>query len=979
MSFQSWGQEAGLPQISVRDITPDPEGYVWIATENGLARFDGASFETYRLGDTAALKASWITRLLTDRSGRLWIGTIKNLAVRERGSFRAVTTTAGQEVGSVAGLAEEASTGAIYVAADGVFRYQHQKLEKLESWSGPASAALAAPEAVWIAGGGHLLRIAQGQQQTVTLPSEWASAVIVRMAWASNALWLATTRGLLRYDAGRFTAWPLTPDSAAPQPSLETLAADGADGLWAASEKMLYRLHQGRVIERLETTAAGALPWPITIQAGADALWLGSQSEGLQYSWLSQPRRFSLEEGLLDPLVWSYWADGEQILIGTNSGVSRYADGKITPLIAASALPNPAAYTLMRDAGARLWVGTRAGLARFTSDGRPLDTLPAFATLQVNGLLEQADGTVWVASSGGLYRVRGDAVLRFGAAEGLDAQRVRYLLQARDGTLWVGTEKGLYHQQQGRFVEVPVDGKTDVLVTCLLQLPDGRLAVGSYERGLHVLGPDGWQHWGAAQGLPSQSVYFLGISGEWLIGAGADGVYRVALSGLAPHSNATLAPEVLVGNPGERQGRARLRCCNGGGNGKGLMMGNQAWLPTLDGALRVQVDGPLRTPPRVTIRAVEQGGQLLVLEPDMSLLDAPRDLLVRYGAIDFQEPARLQFRYRLNGFDKGWVEVRERRSAIYTNLPPGRFTLEVQARHPFGVWGPSATQALKVPKRFTETWTFRALCVAALLLLVSVATRYRLRLLEAQKRALEAVVDERTRALAESNARLAAANAELKIASHTDALTGLHNRRFLEECIPNLRAQLARRRAETARDLVIGVILIDIDHFKHINDRFGHVVGDLVLQRVAGALKSAVRESEFVLRWGGEEFLAVLDGAERSQVGVVALRLHQAITESCAQMEVTPGQSVGTITASLGFASYPMTSAPAEHSWQTAIEVADHALYAAKASGRNRCVTYDLDRVPASAWLQQINASEISRWIAAGVAKEQVIDRGEAR
>ncbi len=973
LSFQSWGQEAGLPQISVHDMARDAQGYWWIGTENGLARFDGLNFETFRQADTPALKSSWISRLHVDRAGRLWVGTIKNLAVYEGGRFN-VVTVGGMDVGKVSGMAEEPGTGALYVAADGLFRFQDGQLQAVAGWQGPATATLSGPDAVWVAAPKRLVRIANGVQQTFALPTALADAVVTEMAWASDALWLASTRGLLRFSQGRFESWPLDERPGAPVPSLQSLAADGTDGLWAGSDRMLYRLHAGRVIERLDTAAPGALPWPITIKAERGSLWLGSQSEGLQHYWRSETRRFSVEEGLKDPLVWSYAEDGARLLIGTNSGVAVYAEGRITPWIDASSLPNPVAYSLLQDAAKRLWVGTRAGLARFTPDGRLLDTLPAFAGLQINGLLQAADASVWAATSDGLFRIAGEQVRRFGEAEGLGSQRIRYLLQARDGTLWVGTESGLYRQRAGRFEAVVLHGQAEMFITCLTELADGRLAVGTYEHGIYLRSDTGLQHWGPAQGLPSHSVFYLATVGDWLVGAGADGVYRIALSALATGAAAPLPVEVLVDNPGERQGRSRLRCCNGGGNGKGLIVGNQAWLATLDGALRVTVDGPARIAPVATIQGIEHDHQKRLLTPDVLIETLPRDVLIRYGVVDYHEPARLQFRYRLNGFDKGWVEAGERRSAIYTNLPPGRFTLEVQARNPFGIWGPSAEQRLEVPKRFIETWTFRTLCAAALLLLVLFGTRFRLRRLEAQKRALEAVVAERTRALAESNARLAAANVELKIASHTDALTGLYNRRFLEECIPNLRAQLARRRMETGRDLVIGVILIDIDYFKRINDRFGHVVGDLVLQRVAAGLQAAVRESEFVLRWGGEEFLAILEVVERSQVGAVALRLHQTITESCAQMEVTPGQAVGTVTASLGFASYPMTSASAEHNWQTAIEVADHALYAAKAGGRNRCVTYDLDRLPASVWLQQINASDITGWIAAGEASEQVLN-----
>jgi len=971
LSFQTWGQEAGLPQISVRDLARDPEGDLWVATENGLSRFDGTSFENFHQADTPALKSSWISRLQVDRAGRLWIGTIKNLALREGGSFRSVNA-AGKEVGRVNGIAEAPESGVIYVAADGLFRFQQDTLQALEGWPGVATAVLAGPDAVWVAGRGRLARFVDGQQQDFALPVAWADTVVTQLAWASDALWLASDQGLLRFAKGRFQPWSL--EANASEPKLLTLTADGSEGLWAGSDKVLYRLYDGRVIERLDAPAPGLVPWPLSIKAGADSLWLGSQSEGLQYSWRSQARRFSLEEGLSDAVVWSYWADGERLLIGTNSGVSVYDKGRITPLISAQALPNPVAYSLMRDSAGRLWVGTRAGLARFAPDGRPLGVMPAFAGLQINGLLQQGEGAVWVATTGGLFRVQGDEVQAFGDAEGLSAARIRYVLET-DGGIWVGTESGLFRQQAGQFQKVSLDRQLEPIVTTLAQLPDGRLLAGTYDGGLYWQRDDGWQHWGLAEGLPSQSVFFLGLAGEHLVVAGGDGVYRLPIAALAAGRDEPLEVEVLVGNPGERQGRARLRCCNGAGNGKGLLLGNQAWLPTLDGALQVQIDAPARAPPQAIIRGVEHAGRPLTLAGRLRLEGMPRDALIRYGAVDYQDPERLQFRYRLQGFEQAWVAAGERRTAIYTNLPPGRFSLEVQARHPFGVWGPSAQVMLDVPRLWFETWLFKSLAVLALIVLVALLTGWRSRRLERQTRALEAVVEQRTRALAESNAQLAEANRELKIASHTDALTGLGNRRFLDQCLTDLQAALEHRRRETGRDLVIGVILIDLDHFKSINDRFGHAVGDVVLQGVARTLLGAVREGEFVLRWGGEEFLAILGGVERHQLVEAAQRLHQAVARSCQNTEVTPGVRLGGVTGSVGFATYPLTPTSGDCVWQTAIEAADHALYAAKAAGRNRCATFDLDRVPAAEWCRQIHASDIARWVAAGYATVRIVGR----
>jgi len=180
LAHQSWSLEAGLPQSSANDIAFDRDGFVWIGTENGLARFDGNQFQVFHERDVPALKSSFVTRLYRDRGGRLWIGTIKNLAYHEASGFQSVSidrsgggteatgTRAGDEaapadVGRVNGFAEDAG-GDLYVAADaGLFRFRSDRLQPVPGWSDRATAAAVSEHAVWIAGSGRVSRFSDGQ------------------------------------------------------------------------------------------------------------------------------------------------------------------------------------------------------------------------------------------------------------------------------------------------------------------------------------------------------------------------------------------------------------------------------------------------------------------------------------------------------------------------------------------------------------------------------------------------------------------------------------------------------------------------------------------------------------------------------------------------------------------------------------------------------------------------------------------------
>lgn len=935
MAYQSWGLEAGLPQRSAQALAFDQAGFLWVGTQNGLARFDGSQFQVFSVQDTPVLPSNYILQLHVDRKVRLWIGTLKGLAWYQDSGFHRLAA-GGQEIGRVNGLAEDAS-GELYVATDkGLYRIHDERLQTVPDWDGPCTAALSGPGTVWIAATGRVAEFRGGLRRDLSLPPDLADAVVSGMAWSDQRLWLATSRGLLRSSGERFEPVALEPGDATPR--VASLAADGDTGLWAATDKLIYRLDRGRLVERIVSKAPGVLPWPKTMMAGPNDLWLGSASDGLQHFWDSGNRLIGPEDGLPDPVVWSYALDGPRLLVGTNAGVAVIENGRARTYIPAQALPYPVAYSLLRDTGGRLWVGTYAGLARFQPDGQPDRVLPEFAGIQINGLEQDPAGIVWAATTRGLFRIDGDQVQAYGASRGLPEKGIRFVLHGAGSAFWVGSEEGLFQQQGEHFQPVAVPGLEDAFISSLLQLGPDRLVVGTLDRGLFISGPQGWRHWGKEQGLPSASVFFLTATDRWLIGAGA-GAYRIPLQALDGPADQGPPVEVLVGNPGEYQGGVRIRCCGGAGNGKGIRIGEAIWLPTTEGAMRVGIDGLLPPPPSAHIISVEHAQATRPPAASMVLDQPSRDAAVRYGAIDYKQTSPLLYRYRLNGFERDWTDAKGRQTAFYTNLPPGRFSLEVQARRAYEAWGPSATLALEVPRTIFETWWFRLLCLLAGLLMVLLLVNWRLRLLQAQKLALEAIVAERTSVLEK-------ANRDLREMSVTDTLTGLHNRRFLEQTLPMMLAHLTRRRAESDRDLVIGVLLLDIDHFKSINDRYGHAAGDRVLQHAAAALRASVRDGEFVLRWGGEEFLAVIDVVERGKLEDIARRLHQAIGRSCEGLQLTPGDVFAGISCSIGYAAMPL-AANTQPAWEETIQLADAALYQAKTAGRNRWMTLGPDQPPA--------------------------------
>lgn len=952
-AWQTWSSESGLPQISGKALARDVEGLVWIGTENGLARFDGSRFETYTPGTTPALAASWITRLHGDARGAIWIGTLRNLAVHADGGF-----LGSPDIGEVSDLAVLAD-GSVLVAGAALWRARihggELQLAAEPGWDGPVRRLVAQRD-----GGRWLLRgqrelwwwPAGGTPAPVALPEE--IGMVSALLDAGDTLWLGTDLGLYRHQDGRFVADPAA--RAGRSPAVQSLGIDADGTLWIGSFGELLLRHADGRVEAVDQGAPEAFPWMVSFLATPDGVWLGSQYHGVRHYWRPGIRQHGPRDGLPDPTAWAFAVDGGHVLVGTDRGVAAWSGGRFDTVLAAESLPHPAVYSLLVDRAGRVWAGTRAGLVRQAPGRQPPLAFAQLDGVQVNGLLALADGGVLVAAANGLWLATDQGLAERFPGSPLAGRRIRSVAAGADCKLWIASETGLFRAADERVEAVPEAGLDGAFVTSLRMLADGRVAVGSYDRGIAV-GRAGqpWLRLGRADGLPSDTVFNLFEHDGALLVSYHDGVYRLPADSFAEGSGAGVqrAFEMLLLDEGERPGRSRIRCCNGAGNDKGILLADRLLLPSLAGVVELPLDTRPAPPPLAEVLEVLAAGQAFVPGAPLTLPVGVRELEVGFRAVDFRNAGRLRFRYRLAGFDGDWHEVAGRPRAVFSRLPPGRYRFQVQARLSQQPWGAPAGFDLVVPPRFVEGWPFRLLALLAVIGTVALLFRWRLQRLHGQRLALEAIVARRTHDLALANARLESLNRDLAEASLVDPLTQLRNRRFVLERMPGMLAQVRRQRLDSGRDLVLGLMLVDADRFKQINDRHGHETGDRVLCRIAQALREAVRGGDEVVRWGGEEFLVVLPGVARADLMAVAERIRTGIEASSGG----PGQPER-VTASVGAAGWPLSPDGGErHDWQVSLSLADFALYRAKDAGRNRSAMLDMALVEPVAWPDRPDAA----------------------
>jgi ligand-binding sensor domain-containing protein/signal transduction histidine kinase len=797
----SWSIQEGLPQISALAITQDRDGYIWVGTQNGLARFDGVRFTTYTPESEPELPGIYIRALLVDHDGRVWIGTYKGLALFERGHFRSITAAdATHRPPLDINALVQTSDGNIVAATDqGVFRVDGTHLVELPKGPKPALSLMSHADGLWVGGNGTVVRMDHGQSFSMPLPPQQISAGITHLADAQGRIWAGTTQGLYSRVADAWVRFNEDP-SLATSP-VNSILRDHDDNLWISTNSGFARLRNAHLTERIDGTNLRATRGVVSsFEDREKNLWLGSQQEGLARVWNGWTRRYGVNDGLNDPIVWSLSrAPDGLVWVGTNNGLSTFDGKRFTLVVPGSALPHPHAYSLLAESG-QVWIGTRRGLAIWRNGKVETPALYApMASAQIQGIWRDRKGDLWFPTTEGLFFQHGQSLRRFGQQDGLGDPRARTLLETRTHRLLVGTQGGLYERHGDRFAAVT--GLPPGLdVTTISELPSGELVIGVLAESIDVFDGRIWTNIGRAQGLPRTAPFFQTVDDRgylWI--AGIRGVERVQVEDLQrfAHGQASsVGGEMLLNERGDANAGQQGECCNGAGLSKGFIDGHVLWLPSRNGVVELDTHAIVKNTvtPSVVIERTRyldtwhlvQKAETHVgpgpIEPEffkstpVELEPAARDLTFDFTAPSFQDPRSILMRYRLFGYDRAWHDLEDvtRRSVNYTNLPPGDYSFAVSATNNAGVWSPQTARfAFHIQPWFYETNLFYGLLALVLAALIYAGYLRQRQLHIAQRHLLEQQVHERTRDLTTTLDQLRAAQDELVRREKLASLGGL--------------------------------------------------------------------------------------------------------------------------------------------------------------------------------------------------------------
>lgn len=961
MVWKQWTVVEGLPQITVNDVLQDRAGYLWVATQDGIARFDGVGFRKYTLAEHPGLGHDTITALALDRDGALWMGSMAGVS-RFVGGRVVPVRAEGAGTGVVMGLSVHPDGGVWVSGERGLFHASGRTATRLDFGPErmPMVTVLQPGDGPELAiGHFHLVVDPRGQRRVIEL-HERLPPVIAAAPAADGGLWLATVSGLFLTDReGNARGPALVPGR---EVQRVTQAPDGT--VWMATDRGLWRHRPGGMTEPVIVPGIDATAWVTEVFVDREQnFWVGTQLTGLHRAWPGRFRRFTARDGLVDGAVWSvYEAPDGEIWAGTPDGVYRGGLRGFDRAIEGHDLPHPAVIAMLRDRRGGLWLGTLAGLAHQPAGAAQPVPVAGIASGSVGALVEDDNGDVLAGTIDGLFRIRAGRVDRIELPGTDGGIGVNGIVRGRDGRLWVGYEDGVAYRDGERWIAAgPRDRRLRGPV--LAPFDDGVLAAG-IDGFFYVDATRMWKL-GRAEGLHEDTVHSVLVSDRHAWYQTPRGVGRIAGDEL----RALLRGErerVDVRVFGEL-GAAQLAECNGGHQAAGALTGDRwLWCPSLRGLLALDLDRTKTLAPAPdawlqTLVTPRRRIDLAAARGPVELHADERDIHIDYTGLYLRGADRLEFHGRLRGYDAQWQALGKRRTAYYTNLPAGHYTYELYARNADGVRGPVRTLAFEVRPHWHETALARVGAVLVLLLIGWAALRWRLHALHRQRQVLEARVRQRTSQLETANRELAAVNGRLEAASVTDPLTGLHNRRYLSQHLPHEIARVDRLHESGATDEVLSFVHIDLDGFKQVNDMHGHHVGDQVLRIAADLLRENTRAADFVLRWGGEEFLVVGRDTRRADLQAWVERIGESFRNHVFETDAGPLR----VTCSIGYAAYPALPGRCEGpGWESVLNLADAATYLAKREGRDRGIGFELLR----AGLPEDFAARLHRdpeWLAA--------------
>ena len=756
---QIWRSEEGMIDPIVRQMIQTRDGYLWLATEESLMRFDGVRFTEINRKTNSEKVDRWFVAMLETRDGAVWSsGPDGGLHRWKNGEQKLYRMKDGLPSPYIMSLCED-KNGTLWIGTGvGLVCFTNNVLF---SFTNDVPGLLQAPVRclledhegnLWI---GTSRGICKKTGNHFTSHTNRFSASISIMSLyedREHRIWIGTGNGFTRYEKGASTHY--TVENGLAHGTVRAIIEDREGNIWVGSQGGVQQL----VGDKLVTPAINStsdfddsISWVYAMMEDSEGdIWVGTNL-GLNRL---KPQRFkvlSKENGLGHNVATLVLQDhtGTRWVGTYGGGLTQIKNGTTKTLTTADGLPSNFILALCEDRAGNLWIGTEgSGLVRyrdekFTQYVQTQDT--RMNTIRV--IYEDKKGDLWIGSNCSIGRFKDGKFLN----ETNTIVFVRSILDDRNGNLWVGSRTGLMQWTNGTVkTYMKRDGLAGTMIHSLYEDVDGSLWIGTDAGGLTHYKAGKFRSYGVAEGLPKERVLHMlddDRGNLWM--ATRNGIFSISRKELN---------ELVAGNISEvtllafaKKDGLRRAQCNGIAQPSGWKMKDGSlWFPTMHGMVSFQpeeVAGNTKPPP-VIIERLLVDGKPTELGSSVQIPPGRGNLEIEYTALSFQQPDRVRFKYRLEGFENDWRDPDARRSVVYNNVPPGEYDFHVVACNNDGVWNETgAVIGLSLKPHFYQTYFFYAGCILFACFTAFAVYRLRVKQLHDRQGQLGSLVEERTRAL----------------------------------------------------------------------------------------------------------------------------------------------------------------------------------------------------------------------------------------
>ena len=772
-----WDTERGLPSSLVASVAQTHEGYLWVATQNGLLRFDGLRFVAFDPDNTPQLPHARVEHVFVDAAGTLWINTYDGSITSWRdGVFRKEWTGAGPrrfEAFLAVSTPDETvfvlDTGAVIRRA-GASTGAWQVLRPPDTDLVPLFAQDKGG-ALWIKStDDRLWRLERGVLREAPARGRVGARVRCLARDGEGRLWIGTDAEIAVFEGDHFR--PMTPLNGESRIDVSMLFFTQDGGHWVIANGRARKARGRQWIWAGEAGKGLAGPYRVSLNGVEDrrgGIWLSDVGQGLLHVRSDGTARWiKVADGLPGDRIRDLLEDreGNIWLAVDRGGLVRLRDARFRVFTAAAGLRTPAAASVAEDRDGSIWMGSMGGgLQRYrdgvlTSVPFPSDAAGGFvfsvfpaangrlwmsaghedlylfdgarirradpAIHGIKAILVDRAGSVWIGAKDGLSRLDGQRWQTFGPEDGFERRDVRALAEDRDGAVWIGSGDGtVYRYKDGHFAAFrPDHAKGSHPIWSILPDADGTLWIGTFRGGLLRLRDGRFTRYTTDEGLPSNVICQVLDDGAGQLWMGSyGGVFRVTKSALERHQGGT---HVSLVSYGRSDGLPTLECSGNYQPSGWTSRDGRLWFATAKGVVSVDPREPAteRQPPVVVVEQMRLD-QAVVSASSLQIPPGAHRLEFQYTGLSLSTPEQIRFRYRLEGLEPTWIEAGAARSATYSYVPPGTYRLIVQASLGDGRWSaPSTSLAFTVLPHFSETWWFRAAVGLGAAALVAGTVRY---------------------------------------------------------------------------------------------------------------------------------------------------------------------------------------------------------------------------------------------------------------